>query len=95
MDKLDMLLKKVEHEYEEYKKVLLSSSPNTVFDMSYETAIKTEIKSLLADGDILYNKDIDTLLSVDNTLDYLYQLYLDDDTANINCELKYLYESCL
>ena len=84
MDRLAELLHK---NFDEYKEALSRQSSNVIFEKSYETAIKSEITEYCDFDDILSVDALNSLLEMDNPLEFLYQKYLDSDNANIVNEL--------
>lgn len=92
MDKLEILKEKIESNYNNYESNLLKQDSMAIYMASYETAIKAEISNYCHLG-VLSEDIIDTLLKLDNPLEFLYQEYLNSDTANICNELTALFES--
>lgn len=92
MDKLEILKRKLSDNFKQYEKTLLKQEPQNIYLMSYETAIKGEISNYI-EFDILSPTIVDKLLKIDNPLEFLYQEYLNSDTANICNELTTLFES--
>lgn len=90
MDKLDELELRIEDSWVTYRENILCSYIENVFEKSYETAIKYELKELSYEK--LNEEQIDFLLKQDNILDFLYEEYLKNDSLNICNELNQLLE---
>ena len=85
---MDKLIDKLNKEFGDYEGEILELQSTEIFDRSYETAIKAEIVCLIEDNaDKLSNKLINKLLKCGNALEFLYDTYMNDDSANIINEL--------
>lgn len=91
---MDKLIDKLHKEFDDYEGEILELQSTEIFDRSYETAIKTEIVCLIEENaDKLSDKLINKLLECGNTLEFLYDKYMEDDTANIINELATVIEN--
>lgn len=70
----------VETEYESYIDWLKEGDIQFVINESYQTVTKKEILSLLQNGEFTY-RELDTLLCIDNPLEYLYSDWLYNDKS--------------
>lgn len=85
---MDKLINKLNKEFDDYKGEILELQSTEIFDKSYETAIKAEIVCLIEESvDKLSDKLIHKLLECGNALEFLYDTYMEDDSANIVNEL--------
>ena len=85
---MDKLINKLNKEFDNYEAYLFTFEKSEIFDHSYETAIKAEIICLIEENiDKLSDKLINRLLGCNNALKFLYDTYMDDDSANILNEL--------
>lgn len=85
---MDKLIEKLNKEFDDYEAYLFTLEKNEIFDHSYETAIKAEMICLIEENaDKLSDKLINKLLECSNALEFLYNIYMDDDFANIINEL--------
>ena len=91
MDKLDQLELRLEDAWVTYRESILNSPKDKIFEKSYETAIKCELKELYY-GE-LSEEQIDFLLNMNNILDFLYEEYLRNDALNICNELNILLDN--
>ena len=85
---MDKLIEKLNKEFDDYEAYLFTLEKSEIFDHSYETAIKAEMMCLIEENaDKLSDKLINKLLECSNALEFLYNIYTDDDFANIINEL--------
>lgn len=89
---MDKLIKLLHSNFEKYRENLLLTDNETIFDKSYETAIKYEIANF-CEFDLLNEKILNELMDMNNPLDFLYQEYLESDNVNIVNELNILFEN--
>ena len=89
---MDKLIKLLHSNFEKYRENLLLTDNKTIFDKSYETAIKYEIANF-CEFDLLNEKILNELMDMNNPLDFLYQEYLESDNVNIVNELNILFEN--
>lgn len=78
---------KLDKEYENLTNEVIKLKPRDIINRSYEFVIKEEIKDLYFDNKDLERYDIKALLSLDNTLDYLYNSWICTD-FQINNEIR-------
>ena len=78
---------KLDKEYEDLTNEVIKLEPRDIINRSYEFVIKEEIKDLYFDNKDLERYDIKALLSLDNTLDYLYNSWICTD-FQINNEIR-------
>lgn len=78
---------KLDKEYEDLTNEVIKLKPRDIINRSYEFVIKEEIKDLYFDNKDLERYDIKALLSLDNTLDYLYNSWICTD-FQINNEIR-------
>ena len=91
---MDKLIDKLNREFDDYEGEILELQETEIFDKSYETAIKAEIVCLIEENaDKLSDKLINKLLECGNTLEFLYDTYMEDDSANIINELATVIEN--
>lgn len=74
--------KKINEEFTLFKAKLLQQSSGQVFLSAYEIVYKEEIFDILSNED-LSEKIVRTLLSKDNILEYVYQLWLSNDYSSM------------
>ena len=85
---MDKLIDKLNREFDDYEAHLFTLEKSEIFDHSYETAIKAEMVCLIEENaDKLSEKLTNRLLRCNNALKFLYDTYMDDDSANIINEL--------
>ena len=85
---MDKLIDKLNKEFDDYEAHLFTLEKSEIFDHSYETAIKTEMVCLIEENaDKLSEKLTNRLLGCNNALKFLYDTYMNDDSANIINEL--------
>lgn len=85
---MDKLIDKLNKEFDDYESEILELQKTEIFDKSYETAIKAELVCLIEENvDKLSDNLINKLLECNNALEFLYDTYIDDDSANILNEL--------
>lgn len=85
---MDKLIDKLNREFDDYEAHLFALEKSEIFDHSYETAIKAEMVCLIEENaDKLSEKLTNRLLGCSNTLKFLYDTYMNDDSANIINEL--------
>lgn len=89
---MDKLIELLHSNFEKYRENLLLADNETIFDKSYETAIKYEIANF-GDFDLLNKKILNELMNMNNPLEFLYQEYLESDNVNIINELNILFEN--
>ena len=89
---MDKLIKLLHSNFEKYRENLLLTDNKTIFDKSYETAIKYEIANF-CEYDLLNEKILNELMDMNNPLEFLYQEYLESDNVNIVNELNILFEN--
>lgn len=89
---MDKLIKLLHSNFEKYRENLLLTDNKTIFDKSYETAIKYEIANF-CEFDLLNEKILNELMDMNNPLEFLYQEYLESDNVNIVNELNILFEN--
>ena len=89
---MDKLIKLLHSNFEKYRENLLLTDNETIFDKSYETAIKYEIANF-CEFDLLNEKILNELMDMNNPLEFLYQEYLESDNVNIVNELNILFEN--
>ncbi len=79
----ERIQERLENEFNIYKEQVLASDKQSVFDKSYETAIKQEISLFFAEctenGMIL--EFLDKFPAAEVLLDYLYDLWMDADSG--------------
>lgn len=86
MQSLDtQVIDKLEQELKEYKRYVLTLTPQEIFDKSYETAMKTELVSCFSSKRDDYFSTLPTvlqarLLNAGNLLETLYEFWMDSDT---------------
>ena len=86
---MDKLIDRLNKEFDDYESHILTLEKSEIFDHSYETAIKAEIICLIEDNiDKLSDKLINRLLGCNSALKFLYDAYIDDDSANILNEIE-------
>ena len=91
---MDKLIDKLNKEFDDYEAHLFTLEKSEIFDHSYETAIKAEIVCLIEENaDKLSEKLTNRLLGCNNTLKFLYDAYMNDDSANIINELTTVIEN--
>lgn len=91
---MDKLIDKLNKEFDDYEAHLFTLEKSEIFDHSYETAIKAEMVCLIEENaDKLSNKLINKLLECGNALEFLYDTYMKDDSANIINELVTVIEN--
>lgn len=91
---MDKLIDKLNKEFDDYEAHLFALEKSEIFDHSYETAIKAEMVCLIEENaDKLSNKLINKLLECGNALEFLYDTYMKDDSANIINELVTVIEN--
>ncbi len=91
---MDKLIEKLTKEFVDYTVHLFTLEKSEIFNHSYETAIKAEMVDLIEESaDKLSNKLINKLLKCGNTLDFLCDAYMEDDSANIINELVTVIEN--
>lgn len=79
MEKLNIELnKKLNDEFETYKKKVIKKSPEEIINTAYELTVKEEIKDLLTFMN-LDDREVKMLLKENNLLDYFYEDWLDTD----------------
>lgn len=97
---LKELNNKLDKEYENLIAEVISKEPIHIVGRVYELAIKQELKDLYLDSDNLGRYEIKALLEKDNVLDYLYNVWIDqnfeihyeiedriqDDISDLTCE---------
>ena len=72
---------KVRDEFYEYQRDLLDQSKDMIFEMSYQTTIKEEIKDLLVSVSSFHSPyELKTLTKVDGILDSIYEDWLKWDS---------------
>lgn len=74
--------KKINEEFTLFKAKLLQQSPWQVFMSAYEIVYKEEIFDILSNED-LSEKIVRFLLSQDDILEYVYQLWLSNDYSSM------------
>ena len=85
---MDKLIEKLNKEFDDYEAYLFTLEKSEIFDHSYETAIKAEMVCLIEENaDKLSEKLTNRLLGCNNALKFLYDTYMNDDSANIINEL--------
>ena len=85
---MDKLIEKLNREFDDYEAHLFTLEKSEIFNHSYETAIKAEMVCLIEENvNKLSDKLINRLLGCNNALKFLYDTYMDEDTANILNEL--------
>ena len=89
---MDKLIKLLHSNFEKYRENLLLTDNETIFNKSYETAIKYEIANF-CEFDLLNEKILNELMDMNNPLEFLYQEYLESDNVNIVNELNILFEN--
>ena len=91
---MDKLIDKLHKEFDDYEGEILELQSTEIFNRSYETAIKVEIVYLIeGNADKLSDKLINKLLKCGNTLEFLYDTYMEDDSANVINELATVIEN--
>ena len=91
---MDKLIDKLNKEFDDYEGEILELQSTEIFDRSYETAIKAEMVCLIEENvDKLSDKLINRLLGCNSALKFLYDTYMDDDSANIINELATVIEN--
>ena len=91
---MDKLIDKLNKEFDDYEGEILELQSTEIFDRSYETAIKAEMVCLIEENaDKLSEKLTNRLLGCNNTLKFLYDTYMEDDSANIINELVTVIEN--
>ncbi len=78
---------RLDKEYEDLTNELMKLEPRDIIGRSYEFVIKEEIKDLYYSDKDLGRYEIKALLSLDNTLDYLYDSWICTD-FQINNEVR-------
>ena len=87
------LYTKLEMELSEYKKGLLELSGKEIIDKSYETVIKEEmIYSFYPESEKFDINEIKALKNQENSLNALYQGWMDSDLNNVYDTLQELVE---
>ena len=76
---LDELNNKLEKEYNEFIQEIIKLDPLSIINKTYEITLKQEIKDLYVGSDILDRYEIKALLERNNTLQYLYESWLEYD----------------
>ena len=72
---------KITDEFYEYQRDLLDQSKDMIFEMSYQTTIKEDMKDLLISVSTLYTPyELKTLTKIDGLLDCLYSDWLKWDS---------------
>ena len=74
----DKVREKLELEYSEYKKNLLKMPKEEIFDMSYQTTVKGEIKDILEDMN-MFPRELEALLHKKDVLSEYYYNWLKVD----------------
>ncbi len=91
---MDKLIDKLNKEFDDYEAHLFTLEKSEIFDHSYETAIKAEMVCLIEENaDKLSEKLTNRLLGCNNALKFLYDTYMNDDSANIINELTTVIEN--
>ena len=80
-DLKEKFIDKITDEFYDYERDLLNESKETIFEMSYQTTVKEEIKDLLlADIDFYSNNDFKILNKTKHLLDIFYDDWLGWDS---------------
>ncbi len=77
------LYNKMADEFEKFKQELLNSSPEEVIDRAYEYVIKDDILLALEDNDLMASR-ADALLKSENTLDDVYNAWMDSESSHMD-----------
>ena len=77
------LYNKMSAEFEKFKEELLNSSPQEVLDRAYEYIIKDDIVLSLEYTDLTASR-ADALLKSENSLDDVYNAWMDSESSHMN-----------
>lgn len=87
------LYNKLKIEYDMFLDNLKTLSPDEIIKHSYETVFKEEILTCFENGKPLNDRQSKALLSTNNSLDYLYNEWLDTDCSYLDSVLDSIRES--
>lgn len=88
-DKIVLLLERLESNFETFKNNLMEKDKEYIISRAYETTIKKELVALVEEeADSLSEVAIDDMLEMSDSLSYLYNEYLRDDSSNVINELR-------
>ena len=77
------LYNKMSAEFEKFKEELLNSSPQDILDRAYEYIIKDDIVLSLEYTDLSASR-ADALLKSENSLDDVYDAWMDSESSHMN-----------
>lgn len=86
------VLNKLEGEFHAYQERLLTRDSKTIFDRSYETIVKQNLIDSVEEAKIP-EKKLHYLLEMQNSLDYLYQQWIEDPAPGIYSDLVEFWEN--
>lgn len=91
-ERKQLLCKIINDEYNSYLEWMKEHDRQFILDESYQTTAKKEILILLKESELPF-RDIDTLLCIDNPLEYLYSDWLHHDGTHFDELLNSIKES--